>query len=241
MRSVVGALTCGALAGCEGALSTVDPAGPAGRIIATLWWVMLVGATLIFGLVMVLLVAAFRRGGDRRLPAWDDPAAAHAETRDENAFHRVWIIRLGLVFPMAVLAALLAYGLVVGEKLLPRAGSGAQVVTVQAEGRQWDWTFRYADAPGRETENVLHIPAGRPIDVEITTRDVIHSFWVPRLAGKLDAIPGYVHVLRIEADSPGTYAGRSAEFSGAGYLDHRFEVIAHDAAGWDAFVQGEVD
>lgn len=240
MRSVVGALTCSALAGCEGALSTVDPAGPAARIIATLWWVMLVGATLIFGLVMVLLVAAFRRGGDRGLPAWDDPAAAR-ETGDETAIQRVWIIRLGLVFPIAVLLALLAYGLVVGEKLLPHAATGAEVVTVQAEGRQWDWTFRYADAPGRETENVLHIPAGRPVDVEITTRDVIHSFWVPRLAGKLDAIPGYVHVLRIEADSPGTYAGRSAEFSGAGYLDHRFEVIAHDAAGWAAFMQGEVE
>jgi cytochrome c oxidase subunit 2/cytochrome aa3-600 menaquinol oxidase subunit 2 len=205
-----------ALVGCEGALSTVDPAGPAAAQIATLWWVMLAGAALIFVLVIGLIAIAFARGGGG------------------TGSTRVWIVGLGLVFSMTVLAALLGYGLVVGERLLPRQDSG--VVSVQAEARRWSWRFTYDVAPGLVTENVLHIPAGRPIDVAITTADVIHSFWVPRLAGKLDAIPGHVNVLRIEADLPGRYHGASAEFSGEGYAAHKFTVVAHDEAGWQRFL-----
>lgn len=180
---------------------------------------MLAGAALIFALVMALLAVAFRR----RTPSGDD-------ARRE----RLWVVKLGIAFPAAVLLALLVYGLVIGERLLPRAGP--EVVGVGAEARRSAWTFTYADAPGRTTENVLHIPARRPVDVAVTTADVIHSFWVPRLAGKIDAIPGHVNVLRIEADAPGVYAGRSAEFSGPGYDHFAFTVVAHDAAGWETFV-----
>jgi len=213
-------LTTGlALAGCGGPLSTIDPAGPAARTIATLWWVMLVGAVLIFGLVMALVALAFRsRAG-----------------REEARHERIWIVNLGIAFPVVVLAALLAYGLVVGERLLPH--QGADVVTVKAQARLSAWTFAYDDMPGVMTENVLHIPAGRPVDVAITTKDVIHSFWVPRLAGKIDAIPGHVNVLRLQADAPGVYAGRSAEFSGPGYDHFAFTLIAHDAEGWESFVR----
>ncbi|SCY33691.1 cytochrome aa3-600 menaquinol oxidase subunit 2 [Microvirga guangxiensis] len=187
---------------------------------------MLAGATAIFLLVLVLLLLAFRRGGG--------PSGSEADARRE----RVWIQGLGLGFSLTVLAALTAYGLYVGERLLPRPGP--DVVTVRAEGRQWAWSFGYADAPGRSTENILHIPAGRPVDVEITSADVIHSFWVPRLAGKLDAIPGHVNVLRIEADAPGDYAGVGAEFNGRDYTKHRFTVRAHDEAAWNAFLQEEM-
>ena len=194
-------------------------------MIATLWWVMLGGATAIFLLVTTLLVLAFRRH-----------AAADDDGNDRGR-ERVWIQGLGLGFSLVVLAALLAYGLVVGELLRAREGPG--VVTVRALGVQWEWRFTYADAPGRATDGILHIPAGRPVDVEITSADVIHSFWVPRLAGKLDAIPGHVNVLRIEAYHPGEYAGVSAEYNGWGYQEHDFIVVAHDPSGWDAFLRGE--
>jgi len=160
------------------------------------------------------------------------PATPEADARREA----VWIRGWGLGFSLTVLAALTAYGLTIGERLLPRPGP--EVVAVGAEGRRWDWRFSYADAPGRVTESILHIPAGRPVDVRITSADVIHSFWVPRLAGKLDAIPGHVNVLRIEADGPGDYAGVSAEYSGPGYTGHGFSVRAHDEAGWAAFLAG---
>jgi heme/copper-type cytochrome/quinol oxidase subunit 2 len=171
--------------------------------------------------MMVLLVVATRRP---------------AEASDEDARDaRIWFWGLGLAFPLVTLAALTASGLLLGERLLPKPAS--DLVTVRAEARQWAWTFGYADAPQLATDGVLHIPAGRPVDVEITSVDVIHSFWVPRLAGKLDAIPGHVNVLRVEASFPGTYAGQSAEFSGRGYREHVFLVEAHDAESWATFLR----
>ncbi|MFP4327855.1 MAG: cytochrome c oxidase subunit II [Paracoccaceae bacterium] len=205
-------------------MSTVDPAGPAARTIATLWWVMLAGSVLIFGLVMALVAGAFRRRGS---------------APDDARMERRWIIGLGLAFPVAVLAALLGYGLVAGERLLPR--ERADLVQVSARASRTAWSFGYADRPGFETRGVLHIPAGRPVDVEITTADVIHSFWVPRLAGKLDAVPGHVNTLRIEADRPGRFAGVSAEFSGPGYHGLGFAVVAHDAEGWADFLEEQAE
>src|SRR5690606_30660635 len=77
------------------------------------------------------------------------------------------------------------------------------------------------------TINVLHVPAGVPIHVRIMASDVIHSFWVPRIAGKLDAVPGKVNRLRLMIDEPGEYAGVCAEFCGDGHTSMRFNVIAH--------------
>lgn len=201
-------------------LSTLHPAGPVAQEIATLWWVMLAGATAIFLVVSALLVAAARR--------------TPPEGRTE-ADVRFWLWGLGLGFPLVTLSVLTAYGFVLGERLFPRETEG--LVTVRAEARQWVWTFSYADRRDLVTEGILHVPAGRPVDVEITSRDVVHSFWVPRLGGKLDAIPGHVNVLRIEAAAPGTYAGQNAEFSGRGYTRHVFTVVAHDTAAWARFLR----
>jgi len=189
---------------------------------------MLCGAVLIFALVMGLLTLAFRRPAAAALPG---------DASDDNARVRLFVVKLGIAFPVVVLLALLAYGLVVGERLLPR--EAGEVIRVSAQGQRTAWVFTYDQHPDRASRNVLHIPAGRPVDVAITTADVIHSFWVPRLAGKADAIPGHVNVLRIEADSPGTYAGVSAEFSGPQYNRLTFQVVAHDAAGWHDFTTGD--
>lgn len=183
---------------------------------------MLVAFAAIFVLVMLLVAFAFRRRGTGRIRA---------------AGERLWIIGLGLVFPAVILFCLLAYGLWIGERLVPRGG--VDVTRIEAEARRWSWNFSYDHDSRRSTENVLHIPAGRPVDIAITTADVIHSFWVPRLAGKLDAVPGRVNVLRIQADAPGTYAGVSAEFSGRGYDQHKFAVIAHGPEDWQNFLAGE--
>jgi heme/copper-type cytochrome/quinol oxidase subunit 2 len=200
----------------------LHPAGPAADAISDLWWVMLACGSAIFLLVMALLFAALYR-----------PANPSVQDRDESGTH-FWMWGLGLGFPVVTLAALTLYGLFIGERLVPRAAP--DLVTVQADARQWAWTFRYGENRVNATEGVLHIPAGRPVNVEITSTDVIHSFWVPRLAGKLDAIPGHVNVLRIEAARPGTYYGQSSEFSGRGYREHVFTVEAHDTASWATFL-----
>jgi cytochrome c oxidase subunit II len=115
--------------------------------------------------------------------------------------------------------------LIAGERLLPLPGHAP--ARIEAVGRQWVWTFHYPDHGGMETRNVLHMPAGAPVDILVTSQDVIHAFWIPRLAGKIDAVPGHVNRLRIQADQPGSYAGQCNEFCGVGHAGMRFDVIVH--------------
>lgn len=204
--------------GCAGPLSTLSPAGPAAEAIAILWWIMLAGSGLILLLVIGLMVLAFRRGGG-------GPVSA-----------RLWLIGGGIIFPAVILTVLLIAGLILGERTIP--GSRAHAVTVAAEADQYHWRFSYPGTQANATEGVLHIPAGRPVIVEISSSDVIHSFWVPQLGGKMDAIPGHVNRLRIEAFAPGDFAGVCAEYCGVGHAGHIFRVVAHGPSQWTRFAQG---
>lgn len=209
------------LTGCSGPLSTLDPGGPAAQSIATLWWVMLAGSAALFALVMLLLLLAFAAPG-----------------RAARIRPGVWLIGGGLALPALVLTPLLAYGLIVGERLVwPK---DAQVpVRVHVTARMWEWVFTYSGegSDRRVSINVLHVPAGVPVELRVNTADVIHSFWVPRLAGKIDAIPGHVNVLRFTADRPGTYRGQCAEFCGIGHTGMDMTVEAHDAADYEAVLR----
>lgn len=220
VAKLVVALMVPLLAGCDGPLSSLSPGGPAAAQIAMLWWAMLVCAVLITIMVLALVWRGF--GAPVRRPPGEG----------------FWIHGMGLGFSLAVLAVLVGAGIWVGERL--QARPGPEVVRVEAIARQWDWRFRQPGPDGEmvETQGRLHIPAGRPVDVVIRSEDVIHSFWVPRLAGKMDALPGRDNVLRIEADAPGLYHGTSVEFSGIGYAGMRFEVLVWspdappDLTGW---------
>lgn len=213
MRSGIGITTALAVGGCAGPLSVLDPAGPHAASVATLWWVMLGGAVLLAGLVFALLAMAMVR-----------------RHRSGAVAERTWIVWLGLIMPCTVLLALLGFALFVGGRILPTPAP--DTVTIGVEARRYAWAFRLPD--GRVTDGVLHIPAGRPVDLVITATDVIHSFWVPRLAGKMDAIPGHTNRLRIVAARAGSYRGECAEYCGTGHREHGFTVIAHDPAGWAA-------
>lgn len=202
------------LSGCAGNLSALDPAGPAARSTATLWWVMAGGGTAIFLLVMALLALAFMRPGMGR-----------------NVDPKRWLVWGGFVFPGIVLGALLTFALLTGERLLAHPQTPG-VVQVEARPYQWYWEFRYPGHAGAVTSEVLHIPAGVPVDVHVIGTDVIHAFWVPRLGGKIDAVPGHVNVIRLIADRPGTYGGVCAEFCGSGHSGMDFSVIAHPAEGF---------
>ena len=196
------------LAGCAGPLSTLAPSGPAAASIATLWWVMLAGAGVLFSLVIVLFALVIRR------PGWGSGVSPAR-----------WIVLGGLVLPAFVLLPLVAYALYAGERLLPLPGKATP--RIEAEGRQWGWTFRYPDNGGVETTGVLHLPAGIPVDILVTSLDVIHAFWMPRIAGKIDAVPGHVNRLRVQVDQPGRYEGVCNEFCGFGHAGMRFVVIVH--------------
>jgi cytochrome c oxidase subunit 2 len=100
----------------------------------------------------------------------------------------------------------------------------ARELAIDVVGKQWWWAVSYPDA-GVRTANEIHLPAGQPVDLRLTTTDVIHSFWVPELAGKEDTIPGQVNHLRFTADRPGTYLGRCAEFCGLQHAHMDISVV----------------
>lgn len=221
VRAACGIAAAATLAGCGGPLSTVDPAGPVADRVATLWWIMLSGATVILVGVCLLALIPFlqaRRG---------DTVSSRAP-RDA-----VWLWGGGLAFPLVTLFALMLYAFAV-DPIDDAARTGAEPVKVEAVARQWVWTFVHPDAPGGPltTEGRLHIPAGRPVEVAIASEDVIHSFWVPRLAGKRDAIPGRTNTITILADRPGVYGALCAEFCGWGHAGMSFEVIAHEESAY---------
>ena len=200
-------------AGCSAPLSALDPAGPAAASVARAWWLMAAAAgVILMGVTLLAAYAVWRRS---------DPI-------DERRGRRVILVG-GVVFPLAVLAALLAYGLTMGHGLLPHQEDG-EVYRVDVTARQWQWDVAYPDAPAspRMSVNELHIPAGRPVDVHVTTADVIHSFWVPRLGGKIDALPGRTNVVRLRADRPGVFRGVCAEFCGTAHAAMFMQVHAHE-------------
>lgn len=199
------------LAACSGDLSTLDPAGPYAGAIANLWWVMLAGACAILTLVTVLFgLVLFRPGFGRSLSV------------------KGWMIAGGLFLPVPVLIALMTYGMAQGEYLIGAWQSEPVMARVEARGAMWRWDFRYPDlAADVSTSETLHIPAGGVVEVRVTSADVVHSFWIPRLAGKIDAVPGHTTVLRIKADVPGRYGGICAEYCGTGHAGMRFTIEAH--------------
>ena len=180
---------------------------------------MLVASVVILGGVTGLFLWTFRQG--RRAGRQGRQAGLGSP--------RLYLLGGGLVFPMVTLTALLVYALAFGQWLLPRPGE--EVVRVEARGHQWRWEFTHYDSAGEavHTVDTLHLPAGTPIEVTVVSADVIHSFWLPRLAGKIDAVPGHTNVLRIDNAPPGTYQGVCAEFCGLEHARMRFVAVVHPA------------
>lgn len=145
-----------------------------------------------------------------------------------------WIIGGGLLLPLPVLVMLTGASLVLGEQLLPQTEGETRRVELVAE--RWAWRFSYPEA-GTGSTDVLHIPAGEPVEVVVRSADVIHSFWIPTLGGKIDAIPGHTNIIRLRADRPGRYQGICAEYCGTGHDFMHFTVEAHAAADYPAALE----
>lgn len=175
--------------------------------------VLVIGAALVFACVMGLLVVV----------VWRRPA--QPLTRRRAA---AWVLGGGVLFPAVVLSALLAYATV---RSGPLAGTqrarGDMVVGVTA--RMWWWEVRYREpASGREMvlANEVRLPVGRAVSFGLSTADVIHSFWVPQLAGKVDMVPGRVHQLRVRVDEAGSFRGQCAEYCGEQHARMALQVVA---------------
>lgn len=206
---------------CSESPAATDPHSSQANTINDLWWTMLGMATAIFVLVMALLaVALLRKRRKEATPGQGDPRWGIGV-----------ILGGGVVFPIVVLAVLM--GLTVAS-IHSITDEPAPAADVRVIAHDWWWEFRYGEDV--VTANELHIPVGQPVRLSGETADVIHSFWVPQLAGKVDLIPGQNHDFTLQADQAGEYRGQCAEFCGMQHAHMALLVVAQDPADYDAWL-----
>jgi cytochrome c oxidase subunit 2 len=202
--------------------SVLHPAGIDAAIISQFAWVLSGAAALILAAVMLLLALALR-GGPR-------PVAPMR-----------WIAGGGIVLPLVLLAVLLIWSTWRAAQLT--AQSSAQKMTVSVTAKMWWWEVRYRNpATGLDviTANEIHLPVGVPVYLGLSSGDVIHSFWVPSLSGKIDTVPGRMTGLTLTATKAGLYRGQCAEFCGEQHARMGLHVVAESPeqfAAWLAHQQ----
>jgi cytochrome c oxidase subunit II len=201
------------VAGCGGAGSIVSPKGSEADRIAGMWWLMFGLAAAVYVVVAGFILYAATRG--RRTGG------------KASALREHWLIWIGGVAVPLVILAILAVVTVDATSAL--RGSSADELRIDVTGKLWWWSVRYP-ATGVTTANQLHVPVGQPLDIHLTSDNVIHSFWVPELAGKEDTVPGQPNDLRFTADTVGRYNGRCAEFCGLQHSHMGIEVIVETPA-----------
>jgi cytochrome c oxidase subunit 2 len=196
----------------DGSPSVLSPEGRSAERVGGLWWLMLWISTAVLAVVVGLIVVAIVRRGragaevDPARPRWGEP----------------FVVVAGVVLPVAILVAVFVVS-VREMNAITREGDDA-ALTVEVVGHMWWWEARYPG--GAVTANEIHIPTGQTVRFEVTTVDVIHSFWVPQLAPKIDMVPGRVNVVHVRTDTPGTYRGQCAEYCGLQHANMALFVVA---------------
>ena len=202
----------------------LDPHGPFSNSVTTLAWVLIAVVTLIFVLVCAAMWVALY-GSDK----------LRAKLGGEGVVK--WF---GLIVPAGVLFVLLAWGTTMVAGMSTIKGDELRM---RVSGNIYWWRVSYLDAAGKEMHadaNELHIPVGRPVVVDMVSEDVIHSFWVPKLGGKMDMIPGRTNRLKLQADKAGIYGGQCAEFCGGAHALMGFVVVAHAPADWQRWLDARL-
>lgn len=206
--------------------SALDPAGPNSAAIASLFNVVLVIATVVFVVVEgLILISAFRFR--RRAKDASEPTQVHGNTKAEIA----WTI-----LPALIVVTLFVMALQTQQTLGARPAAAAEQMTVKVIGHQFWWEYQYPEM-GITTATDLVIPTGKVVNLELSSVDVIHSFWVPQLNGKTDAFPNHVNTTWIQANTPGIYYGQCAELCGASHANMRVVVNAKTPEEFDRWVK----
>lgn len=216
------------LAACspEHPQSTFGYGGPVARdqgdLFILIFWIAVAVFIVVEGAIIYAAIR-YRRRDDKI------PKQVHGNTKLEITW---------TVLPSIVIAAI-AVPTIIGiwEQQRGAPTDMGNVLEVEAIGHRWWFEFRY---PNQEvvTANEMHIPVGRPVNVQLASQDVIHSFWVPKLAGKIDMVPLNDNLLWFIAEEPGVYDGQCAEFCGIAHAHMRFRVIAHTEEGFQQWVAG---
>ncbi len=228
------------LSACSGSgpQTALDPEGPIGRTIDDLWELVFIMATVVFVIVqsaIIYVIVRYRsRKGDDR-----EPVQVHGNTKLEI----IWTI-----IPVIILASI-SYPIVTGIFDVRAIAEGPDVLQVQVTGHQWWWEFEYVDLTdetGRTlvTANELVIPEDTKVNLTMTSADVIHSFWVPILAGKRDVVPNRITNLTLIADNPtapdAPHPGQCAEFCGLAHADMRVKVHVRTQVDFDSWVEAQL-
>jgi cytochrome c oxidase subunit II len=215
--------------------NALAPAGPQAALIHDLWNLTLAICTLVFAAVLAALIVAL----------WRRPRADAATPADVGAPQRPERGARRSVGAAVAASVLLLVFLIVASVLTDRALAQLSLkdaVRIELTSNQWWWEARYDDSePARvfTTANELHIPVGRPVLVTLKSNDVIHSLWVPNLAGKKDLIPGRTATLQLQADRAGTYRGQCAEFCGFQHAFMALDVVARPNAEYEAWAEAQ--
>jgi cytochrome c oxidase subunit II len=225
MRAWTVAAACLILTGCDGMQSALNPYGPFAARISRMSWIIFIVSALIFLATMGFLWKAVRahrtKAGLNERQGW------------------TFVVLAGIAVPLVILFAFLVYSVSVANvnaKALPD-----DALTIEARGYQWWWDFLYRgseDNPsaGARVSNEFHIPVGQTVRIELHSLDVIHSFWVPNLHGKMDMIPGRTTTIALQADRPGVFRGQCAEFCGLQHAHMAFVVVAEPEEQFNAWL-----
>jgi cytochrome c oxidase subunit II len=206
--------------------SALHPAGPGAAGISDLWWLMFWTCTAVYVVVMAALVVAIRR------------RTAGANAGSERTLTRS-VVGASVV-TVVILCGLLVASVATGRAVGSIATGDALVIAIT--GNQWWWDVEYHNPEPSlrtRTANELHVPVGRPLRILLTSNDVIHSFWVPNLHGKMDLVPGRRTELGLQVDAPGIYRGQCAEYCGLQHAHMAFTVIAESSDDFERWLSAQ--
>lgn len=208
--------------------SPLDPKGPAARVLyelLSLQTYLAIAVGVFIAVASIYVIYRFReKPGDTGEPP---------QIKGNHKLEILWTL-----IPVLILAVL-AVPTVRAAFVLAAPPRDAKALNVKVYGKQWFWDFEYLDHKFT-VGNELVIPVGRPVNLTVTSTDVIHSFWIPKLAGTIDVIPNRENKIWFQADEPGEYYGQCKEFCGASHAKMRFRVRAVPQAEFDAWVQKRV-
>lgn len=204
-------------------VSSLMPAGMEADVVARLFWIMVIGAGVVWLVVLAIALYAMARPGPR-----------------ERRVGRLLILVGGVATPVVVLGALLVYGLILMPQLRePPPKEGPHVAVT---GEQWWWRVRYAGFGNGDDvvlANEIRLPVGERVRLVFDSPDVIHSFWIPSLAGKVDMIPGRTTTLVLEPTRTGVFRGVCAEYCGTSHAHMRFIAVVMERADFDRWLRAQ--
>lgn len=225
-----------ALAACRGSQNALDSAGVQSGRIESLWWLFFWITAAIYVIVMAVLAAAIlrRRKADEKTAPETQPEPV-SEQWTSN------IVKGAVGVSVIILFTLMILSFRTG-RAINTLSSERSPIEIQITGNQWWWDVEYRDpipSMNIRTANELHLPVGRPVKLTLQSLDVIHSFWLPNMHGKMDLIPGYKSTFFFRPDEIGTFFGQCAEFCGYQHAKMRLVLFVESQEDYEKWAAAQ--